>query len=102
MWRGKDVAHNILGYLVFAMYIETPFIAYREPRGGAAPGPPLEVGGDPPPSSPPCEARLPSVRAVCKGSWGGCCGCLCWWGSCPRNATRGYIKCFASRVGYTL
>ena len=34
MWRGKDVVYNILGCLVFAVPIEMPFIAYREPRGG--------------------------------------------------------------------
>ena len=37
MWRGKDVVYNILGYLVFAVPIEMPFIAYREPRGGTTP-----------------------------------------------------------------
>ena len=26
--------YNILGYLIFAVAIEMPFIAYREPRGG--------------------------------------------------------------------
>ena len=42
MWRGKDVVYNILGYLVFVMPIEMPFIAYHEPWGGsgAPPEPP--------------------------------------------------------------
>ena len=34
MWRGKDAMYNILRYLVFAVAIEMPFIAYREPPGG--------------------------------------------------------------------
>ena len=43
MWRGKDVVYNILGYLVLAVPIEMPFIAYREPPGGLSspPGHPL-------------------------------------------------------------
>ena len=81
MWRDKDAGYNILGYLMFAVAIEMPFIAYREPRGGQQQPPrtPLEVGGIPH-LTPPCEARLPGVRVVCKSSWGGCCGCMCWWG----------------------
>ena len=36
MWRGRDAVYNILGYLMFVVAIGMPFIAYREPRGGAA------------------------------------------------------------------
>ena len=54
MWRGRAVVYNILGYLVFAVHIEMPFIVYREPRGGphGPPGSPIEVGGIPPPQPP--------------------------------------------------
>ena len=45
MWRDRAAEYNILGYLVFAVAVEMPFIAYREPPppGGYnyPPGPPL-------------------------------------------------------------
>ena len=71
MWRGKDVVYNILGYLMFAVPIEMPFIAYHEPRGAssAPPQPPQAWGW----GGPPYNARLLSVRAACQSSWGGCC-----------------------------
>ena len=61
MWRGKDVVYNILGYLVFAVPIEMPFIAYREPPSGGVqlpPRTPPRGGGETPPPQPP-----PVVRA---------------------------------------
>ena len=58
IWRGKDVVYNILGYLVFAVPIEMPFIAYREPRWGwAAPPDPPRWGGGHPPLNPPFAMR---------------------------------------------
>ena len=91
MWRGKNAVYNILGHLVFVVPNELPVIAYRElpsggvvntPRdppmaGGVYPftttTPNMGVGLRPPPSTPPCGARLPGVRAVCKILGGGCC-----------------------------
>ena len=78
MWRGKDVMYNVLGYLVFAIPSEMPFIAYREPQGGPLlpPRTPLDGRGQPhpPPSTPPpvvctyqaCEllAKTPGVGVV--------------------------------------
>ena len=56
MWRGKDVVYNILGYLVFVVPIEMPFIAYREPSSGGVQLPPRNPprwGGARPPLKPP-------------------------------------------------
>ena len=80
MWRGKDIVYNILGYLVFAMPIDMPFIVYREPRGGTTTPPPLAVRA--------CQAyellaKAHGVRAMVS---------KCWWGSCCGNATMGYIN----------
>ena len=45
----RDVVYTILGYLVFAVAVEMPFIAYREPPppGGYnyPPDPPHKQGG---------------------------------------------------------
>ena len=56
---------NVLGYLVFVVPIEMPFIAYREPGGGTCcpPRPPLD-GGDPPPKTPPLR-WAPTRRTSC-------------------------------------
>ena len=57
MWRGTDAVYNILGHLVFAVPVEMPCIAYREPpfRGGSQypPDPPTAGGVYPPPTTPP-------------------------------------------------
>ena len=96
MWRGKDVVYNILGCLVFAMAIEMPFIAYREPpfRGDTAtpPDPPKRWGGSypitphlgvglrPPPQPPPAMRVYQSCELFAKAHGVGVVVVYAWWG----------------------
>ena len=97
MCRGKDVVYNVLGYLVFAVLSEMPFIAYREPPSGGVPCTPPD-----PPSTPPAVRTYQACELLAKTHGVGFVDSTCWWGRCGGNATMGYIKNNASRLGYTL
>ena len=78
---------------MFAMPIGMPFIAYREPRGGPH---------DPPLNPPPAMRAYQACELLAETHGVGFVDGTCLWGRCGGNATMGYIKNNASRMGYTL
>ena len=110
--------YNILGYLVFAVADELPIIAYQSPPSGGVnpPGPPQGRGGRPPPTTtpnkgvglrpspqpPPAMRAYQACELLAKTHGVGFVDGTCLWGRCGGNATMGYIKNDASRMGYTL
>ena len=78
---------------MFAVHIEMPFIAYREPRG-PPPDPPTNkgVGLRPPPKPPPAVRTYQACELLAKTHGVGFVDSTCWWGGCGGNAAMGYIK----------
>ena len=68
------------------------------------PGPPLEVGGDPPPSTPPAVHIYQAYELIAKVHGAGVMLSKRWWGSsCCGDATMGYIKTQCKSTGlYTM